>query len=1129
MQKIFTDKLIYHLMRIAATQIILLTLTLTVAFASENYAQELLERKITVTVASQPLQDVLTRLEQVASVKFAYSGNLQALTQNVSLNVKNKRLGDVLTQILSPWEIQYVVRSGSYIVLKKARPEVVTPSPQTKQEDEASVLPDPVTGTVTDTKGNILPGVSVIVKGTTVGTVTDAQGRYRISAREGDVIVFSFIGFDYQEVAVGDQVRIDVTLHENITELNDVVVTGYYTRKSESFTGAATTFTQDELKAVGNQNVIQSLAIIDPSFRIVEDLDIGSDPNQLPTIQIRGQSSLPDLKGEYQTNPNQPLFILNGFQATLQQVYDLNMNFVESITILKDAAAKAIYGSKAANGVVVIETRRPQKGNLRVSYTGSADITAPDLTSYHLTNSMEKIEAEVLAGEYTSTIPAEQAELTALYGERLAEATRGVNTYWLSQPLRVGVGQKHNVFLNGGDDAMIYSVNVSYNNIKGVMKGSDRTTLTGTAGLQYRYKTLSFRNQLTISSNKGVNSPYGDFGDYAEMNPYWRIHDEDGTLIKSYGTYMYNPLYDAHLNTKDFNKYLDVTENFYGEWAVRNNLRVTARIGVNMQDNRAEYFLPANHTNYADIPVTSEEYLYRGEYTITDGATHNILSDLGVSYSLEKNKHALFANAFYSIGELSSNSTTITAQGFPGDNMDDISMAARYEEDSSPEGSESTTRNLGVTAAFNYAYDNRFLVDFSYRMNASSQFGADNRWGGFWGAGAGWNLHKEKIIQQLRYITQLKLRASTGYTGSQNFSSYQSVATYSYNTNQLYNGDIGVYLLGLPNNALQWQRTQDNNVGIDLSLLNRLNLRFDYYVTVTDNLLSDVTTPPSAGFSAYKENIGKTENKGFQLGMSYKAYALPEKNAYVNLFFNLAHNTNKIKKISNALKKLNEEQDANKEGWGSTDEEVAQRQTPSTRFEEGQSLTTIWAVKSLGIDPANGQEVFVKQDGTLTYDWSAEDQIAAGDATPAFNGSFGANLQYKNVSCNLAFTFQGGGQRYNSTLVERVENADVTWNVDKRFLNDRWKEPGQESNYKDIADASPTKPTTRFVEDLNEVVFSSVSLYYDFSGLLRQQKINNVKLGFNMNDIGRLSTMKVERGTSYPFARVFSFSLQSTF
>jgi TonB-linked SusC/RagA family outer membrane protein len=1114
-------------MRITAAQLLLLVLTLSVAFAGDNFAQGLLDRKVSVKITARSLKDVLIMLENAAQVKFVYSTSALDLTESISVDASDEKLGAVLNEVLKPRAIQFVVKNNAYIVLKKEQESSADVSEPDRGSTPAPPEARSVQGRVTDKDGQPLPGVNVLILGTNIGTATDGDGRYTIEARDGDVLTFSFIGFDREEVLVNGDV-VNVVLHENVTQLSDVVVTGYYTRKAESFTGAAITISKDELRVVGNQNVLQSLAILDPSFRIVDNLDIGSDPNQLPNVQVRGQAGVPDLRGDYQTNPNQPLFILNGFQATMEQVYDLNMNFVESITILKDAAAKAIYGSRAANGVVVIETKRPEEGKMRINYNGSVDIQAPDLTSYDLTNSHEKIQAELLAGVYTSSTPLQQAQLTTLYGERLAEAERGVNTYWLSQPLRTGVGQKHNVYLDGGDDAMIYSVNVSYNNIKGVMKGSDRTTLSGTAGLSYRYKNLSFRNLLTIDNNKSVNSPYGDFGLYARMNPYWRIHDENGRLIRSYGNGVFNPLYDATLNTKDFSKYLTVTENFYGEWAITKNLRATARLGVNHADRRTEYFLPATHSKYATVSSASAEYVNRGEYTIGTGVDNNVTSDIGIAYNVERKKHALYTNAFYSIGQQSSSVTQVMAVGFPNDRMNDISMANQYLDGSSPTGSENTTRNLGVTFAANYTYDNRFLADFSYRLSGSSQFGARNRWGGFWGAGVGWNLHHERFIKQLRHVDQLKLRASTGYTGSQNFNSYMSVASYSYNTGQTYNGDIGLTLQALPNPYLQWQQTQDNNVGVDMGLFGRLTLRADYYLSRTNSLLSDVTTPPSSGFTSYKANIGRTENVGYQLAVSYKAYSSAARKSYLNLFVNIAHNANKIKEVSNGFKQLNAEQDADKDG-NSGNITPEQRQTPSIRLEEGMSTETLWAVQSLGIDPANGKEIFRKKDGTLTYVWSSEDQIAAGDAAPKVMGSFGANFQYRSLTANVAFTFKAGGQAYNTTLVQRVENADISWNVDARFLSERWKEPGQASFYKNIADGTVTKPTTRFVEDLNELVFSSVSLMYDLRAVLARRKINNVRVGFNMNDLARISSMKTERGLSYPFARTLSFSVQATF
>ena len=965
-----------------------------------------------------------------------------------------------------------------------------------------------------------------------MGTITNQDGTYKLAVLETDkALVFSFVGMKTIEVIINNQNVINIVMEDQTTEIDQVVVTGYFTRKKESFTGATITVKGEELKNFGNNNVLQSLSVIDPSFKIVENNISGSNPNVMSTIQINGQSGLPDLKGEYSTNPNQPLFILDGFETTQEKIYDLDMNLVESITLLKDATAKAIYGSKAANGVVVVETKRPKEGTLMLTYNGSMDITAADLTSYNLCDARQKLQAELMAGLYTNSNPETQADLTKKYSDLLKEVNRGVNTYWLSQPLRLGVGQKHSVYLAGGDNAMRYSINAYYNNIKGVMIGSDRTTISGTINLQYRYKNLSFKNNLSIDRNKAINSPYGDFSDYTKMNPYWRIHDEDGALIKTYGASgygvnFYNPLYNASLNTKNFNTYTTITENFYGEWALLDNLRITARVGVSNNANGSEYFIPASHTNYANVSPSSDEYLLRGKYTINNGESSAVNSDFGINYSLALKKHLITANLFYSIGQAITKSTGMTAVGFPNDKMDDISFANSYEI-GSPTGSENTSRNIGITSAVNYAFDNRYLADLSYRANASSQFGADNRWGQFWSVGLGWNLHNEAFLKGLGFVDLLKFRASTGYTGAQNFNSYQSVATYKYITDQTYNGDMGEYLLGLANPGLRWQQTQDNNIGIDFGVLKQINISVDIYSKITKDLLTDITLPPSTGFSTYKENLGETENKGFQVMANYRVFNDVHNRNYFNLFFSISKNTDKVKKISNALSAWNKMQDETKDGSSIADGLT----DPSTRFEEGQSINTIWAVRSLGIDPANGKEIFVKKDGTLTYVWSSADQVAAGVSLLKYTGSFGANARYKGFGLNVAFTYRFGGQIYNQTLVDKVENANMNWNVDERVLNDRWNKPGQEALYKNIADVNTTKPTTRFVQDLRELNFSSLSFSYDFSDLkfVKSFKIKQLNLLFNMNDIGRLSSVKVERGLSYPFARTFSFALQTTF
>lgn len=1104
-------------------------LCIVVGVALNAHSQTNTNQRVTLNLTNASLKEFLTAIRSQTNLNFVYNAADAQEMKPITIQVENKDVNSVLNQVFKHSALKFRIDGQiiSVFLLK---------TPKTTQKQEDSNKKKIVQGIVYDQNRHTLPGATVWLKGTKKGAVADSNGRYVIdlSDETENILLFSFIGLKSKELPYSGQQTIDVELEENKVELKEanVVATGMFTRDIKNYTGAISTFNAEDLKRVGNQNLLFSLKNLDPSFIINENINFGSDPNQLPDIQLRGPSSISDIKGQYQTALNQPLFILNGFETTLEKVYDLDMNMVKSVTILKDATAKAIYGSKAANGVIVIETTLPQQGKLRISYNVSMDVSIPDLRSYNLTNSAEKLQAELLAGKYTSSNAYTQASLTSAYNTLYQEILKGVNTYWMSQPLRTGLGQKHSLLVDGGDESMRYSANISYNNIAGAMKGSNRNTVSGNLILLYRHKGISFTNNLSVDNNRSTNSPYGDFSEYSAMNPYWRIYNTDGSLIKNYGNGIYNPLYDAHLNSKNETSYTTITENFYGEWRIADFLKLTGRVGIIHQNSGGDVFVPASDTRYAGISSSSEEYLLRGQYNKLTGTNKMLSADAGIAYSLQKGKHTLFSNLLYSIEQSVTETASMTAVGFPSDKLDYISLARAYETGGSPDGSESTTRSLGVILSTNYSYDNRYLSDFSYRLSGSSQFGANNRWGGFWSLGLGWNIHNEGFMKSLKFIDQLKLRGSLGYTGSQNFSSYQAITTYNYITDKTYNGDMGVKLLGLANDNLRWQQQYDQNLGTDISLWHKLSLKLNLYNATTTNLLTDINLAPSAGFTTYKENLGETLNKGFELGVNWRAWSNQQKRASLSIFANVAHNSNKISKISNALKKLNEEIDTEKESTGGTETQKKAQQTPSTRFEEGQSLTAIWGVKSNGIDPVTGKEVFVKKDGSTSYTWDTADQIVLGDASPKYRGTIGCNFSYSGLEVNLSFYYKTGGQVYNSTLVEKVENVDIyNDNVDKRVLTDRWNTPGVPAKFKSITDLSVTKPSSRFVENLSEFNFSAINLSYDFSALkvIKKLSIDFCRLTFNMNDVAWISSVKREQGLSYPKAEAFSTALQIRF
>lgn len=923
-----------------------------------------------------------------------------------------------------------------------------------------------------------------------------------------------------------------IKLEEDKQVLNEVVVTGLFNYRQSSFTGSSSSYTQDDLKSVGNQNVLKSLANLDPAFFVDNNTLNGSNPNTLDDISIRGNSSFSGLQGEYTGNPNAPLFILDGFESTQQQIFDLDMNRVKSVTVLKDAAAKSLYGSKAANGVVVVETIEPETGRLRVTYNGDLNIQAPDLTSYDLCNAAEKLQVEYNAGRYTSADPNYNQSLREQYNAIQQNIARGVDTYWLSQPLRTGVGQKHTVYMEGGDQRMRYSANVSYNGIKGVMKGSDRNTISGNVKLSYRYKDFLFRNSLSITSNKAVDSPYGSFSDYVSVNPYYSPYDENGNLVKVLGTFTpagygattqvyYNPLYNASIGTKNQSKYTEYTENFYIEWRPLESLRFTGRIGYTYQTNKREDFYPGDHTNF--VEWTGDNYYKRGSYSITDGESHTLSSDITANYNAQFGKNLLLANAAWSLSETSTDTHGMTAWGFLNNHVDHISFAKQYADNGRPSGSEGTSRQVGVTGAVNYSYDNRYLADLSIRFDGSSVYGSDNRWGTFWSAGLGWNLHNEKFIKRLKFVDLFKIRGSYGLTGSQNFNPYQAKATYKFYDNISYDNITGAYLMAMSNNQLKWQQTGDLNLGFDLQLFKQLNVRFDAYKSTTKDALLAMTLPTSTGFSSYYENLGNVENKGFEATVNWRFYQ--KGNNYFSVNASIGHNTNKVTKINDALKSFNDKAQEDANNNNST--------APVIRYEEGQSMTAIWAVRSLGIDPTTGRELFLKKDGvTTTYNYDTNDKVVVGDSNPKYHGNFGFSGEYHGFGATCSFSYRFGGDYYNQTLVDRVENVNVAYNVDRRVLHDTWQNVGDMAIYKHISSTpSTTYPTSRFVEKYNELQLASFSCYYDFKYMswLKRIKMERLKLSFNMSDVFHISTVKTERGLNYPYARSFSFSLAATF
>jgi TonB-linked SusC/RagA family outer membrane protein len=1080
---------------------------------------------VTLKEKNLSLEDAFKMIRNQTGYDFIYDATLLKDTHPIAIDVKDFSLEESLTQCLFNQNLTFEIKDMSVTIKRK--------SILNNLADYLNAID--IRGKVFDEKGNPLIGAVIRIKGSNRQTATNSRAEFVFqNVDEKSTLTISYVGYKTQEVRLKpNQTVLSIIMEVAENKMDEVVIsTGIFKKADKSFTGSSITVTAKELQEFGNRNLIVSLRNIDPAFNIIESNTMGSDPNRLPDIQIRGNSSLPNVDNlDNLAGLNTPLIILNGFQSTLQRMLDINVNEVESITILKDASATAIYGSRGSNGVVVITTILPKPGALRISYRADVNLEVADLSDYHLLDARQKLELEKNVGLYNNTTIENDLRLKRYYNYILNDINSGVNTDWLGIPLRTGVGQRHNFSISGGDYTFRYAASAQVNNIQGVMKGSERNTFNGNINLAYTYRNVKFSNQLMITEGRSAESSYGSFSDYVKMNPYWKAFDNNGKVLKILGdpgntdyqlrwsSLPTSPLYNATLNVFDKTKTSQLVNNSSIEWTMLKGLQVRAQLGLTKEIQQKDKFRPADHTAFATY--TSADLFRKGDYNygISNGFSYDGSLNLQYSTTIHE-KHTLFAGLDYNIRQDQNSGYTFLAEGFTNPNFDFISMALQYGKDQKPGGTESLTRAMGLTANVNYIYDDRFFADASLRMDGSSQFGRNNQVAPFWSVGAGWNLHNEAFLKDNKVIERLKLRGSAGITGSQNFSAYQALSTYRYYTDNRYFNWNGAYLLGIGNEDLRWQQALKYDIGFDAEFIKgRLRLTGDYYTSTTRDLLSSIDLPASNGFPSYVENVGKMGNKGFELRGTGIFINRPSNRLFWSVTAGIVQNRNKILKTSQALKVAQQSR------------QMTAGAAPTSLYFEGYSTNTIWVVPSLGIDPSNGKEVYMDINGKPTYIWSGNDLRAMGNSEPDFMGNFSTMIRYKTVSLNASFGYRFGGQMYNQTLIDKVENVDFKYNVDLRVYTDRWQQPGDQVGFKGLMVTSVTNKSSRFVQDERTITCQNINLQYDLRSayLKRNLRLSNLSVTANVADPFRFSTIKQERGTVYPFSRQFSLSISATF
>lgn len=985
-------------------------------------------------------------------------------------------------------------------------------------------------------------GVTIRLDGHSTGVITDINGCYVLTLPEkGGLVIYSYIGFETRKIKVTSRQKVDVQMVEATESIQEVIVTGYNSIQKESFTGNTTKIEKEDLLKVNPNNLISAIQTFDPSFRIQENLATGSDPNSLPQFVLRGQTGIGETTlGQTSTssisrevlsgNSNLPIFILDGFEVDVEKIYDLDMNSIHSINILKDAAATAMYGSRAANGVIVIERRAPEAGKFRVQYSGVLSAELPDLSSYNLMNAREKLETERLAGLYDSNTP-EIDPYTNGYYQRLNNVLTGVDTYWLSQGLRTALNHKHSVFIDGGENDVRWGVELGFRGTEGVMKHSSRKNANAAFYVDYRIGGLQIKNKVTYTYNKSTDVPFNSFSDYSHLLPYMRLYDENGDYVRrlekfdgASGTQV-NPLYEINFyNSFDHSGYDEVTDDLSLNWRITDGLRLRGQFSVLMRNSTGDLYKDPASASYSASTgnINGEKTESTQKRTVIDGS-------LSLMYNNTFKGHNLNICLSSNMRQTQSTASETRYRGFPGGDLVSSNYAA--EVYGKPSSSDNTTRLVGALLTSNYTYNNIYLADLTGRIDGSSEFGSDKRWSMFWSTGAGINIHNYDFMKSNELFSMLKFRASYGLTGKTNFSLYSAKDMYQLQTDSWYPTGYGVFLYQMGNPNLKWERKYTLDYGVEIGLWHdKIYLKASAYDERTIDLITDYTIPSSTGFTSYKENMGKVKNTGVELELRARLYS--DRNWLFQLYGSFARNKNTIIEISQAMRDYNKRVEELFSGYNPESSSDSKYAKTYLKYYEGASLTSIYGMKSLGISPTNGKEIYLRRNGDVTDVWSADEWTIIGDTAPKGQGSFGYTLSYKQLSMFASFLYTFGGDAYNNTLVSYVENADIkNDNVDKRVLLDRWQKPGDITTMKDIRDRNVTTgASSRFVQKNNTLQWSSLTMSYNFRPeQLKKLHLSGLRLSFTMNDLFYWSTIRQERGLDYPYSRSFNLTTNIIF
>lgn len=1081
---------LWKFMKITIYQFLMVVLLGSMAMAHDSPAQEVLNRQITIVGSNLELKDVLSLIEKQAEVKFVYSTKIKS-NQRLTINANNRKLSTVLEEILKPNAISYEVFENR-ILLKKNKTEQTTIIPNEKEATQqiTPTLEKTIYGTVNDEKGVGLPGVSVALKNTTRGTLTDNNGKYSINIPDQSfVLVFTFVGYISQEKNIGNLSNISIVLKEDTKALDEVVVVGYGTQKKSDVTGSVASVSRERLEQLPNTNIAQALQGAIPGLQI--NTNSGGAEGNDNSILVRGRNSI--------SASTAPLIIWDGIPYT-GGISEINPNDVESIEVLKDASAAAIYGARASNGVILVTSKQGKKGKINITYDGFFGVqnitNKPNLMTGAEFYDFKKNRLNIPANSITAS---EQA---------VYDAGKAVD--WYNLATQQGSRSQHTLSIAGGTDKISFYLGGTYLNVQGIAVNDQFKRYSIRPNLEIKvtpWLTIGSSTQFSFQDRSGRPADFaGQFGANV-MNPLTTAFNADGTpTVYAWPEYNTagNPLGETVALNKDNGYRVFSANNIKIDFPFLKGLSYKLNTGLEYDNNQRKIYYGLG---------TAVGYEKKGSATNFNSIQRNFTTENILSYSKEFGKHSLNITALYSSQSQDYDRDQLTGVGFPNDVLTNYQMnTATLLTPSSDNYTQNLVSQMG---RINYSYNSRYLLTLTTRRDGFSGFGVNSKYGVFPSVALGWNISRESFMGNVKFVTNLKLRGSYGINGNQAVSSYQSLATLA--TRQYLNGTTvltGYVPSRLANEKLGWESTKSMTVGLDFGFFNnRIQGSLDVYSGQTQDLLLNRIISSVQGFDRILQNIGQTANSGIELGITSVNYQTSNFKWTSNL--NLSHNSNKIIDL-----------------YGDGRDDVA------NGWFIGKPIRTIYGLQNAGIFTSQGEiDASAQPTSKLGYVKVADidgdkkisttlDRTILGYSDPKVVFGFSNTITYKGFSLMVFINGLMGITKENP-----LEQDDVFGDVRRNTTKKDWWSPTNTSGTHFANDALANTFNVRFYEDASFARLKDVSLAYQLpSSMLNRLKLSKVKVyvtGRNLATFTKYSGLdpEINNQLDVPLQREFIFGL----